>query len=339
MAQLGGPVRAVEGSRQQRDVRAVDAQAAVDHAGAALRNSAPYSRTVPRVTRSVNFVAPAECRTTRSRDPVLSDRAVGSGLDDAEFLVVRFDRERAAVGLPQERDFDDRCGGPSVSNARPRRWSRGSSRRPTRASRPSTARCRRCRSSSLRRFHLDAAVVVPGPRPRDQHESAAAVAELLLQHRAGIGGDQIAGGGRIAVVHDAGGAALEQRCVEMIERVRRVDQIRWRRTSRRLDRRSTSSGSGASVSISGSGDRRRWQQLRIERREVLERGRQRGRNSRPMNPRMVRLVLIGIAIVTASQICIYACQNAARPDVAHDHRAGGHFSVRYERSLKVAPAR
>ncbi len=76
------------------------------------------------------------------------------------------------------------------------------------------------------RFHLHAAVVVPGPGTGDQNESCAAVAKLLLEHGARVGGDKIPGGRRIAVVKDACGAVLQQRLVEMIQGVGGIGQER-----------------------------------------------------------------------------------------------------------------
>ncbi len=68
-------------------------------------------------------------------------------------------------------------------------------------------------------------MVVPGPRASDEREAAAGVAELFLQRGAGVGGNQVAGGGRIAVVEDARGAAFEERVVKMIELMVGIDQV------------------------------------------------------------------------------------------------------------------
>ena len=75
-------------------------------------------------------------------------------------------------------------------------------------------------------------MVVPGPRPGDEDEPPAAVAELLLEQRTRIGGDQIAGGGRIAVVQHAYRSAAKQRLIEPVEGSMRIHQV-----LRRADRK------------------------------------------------------------------------------------------------------
>ena len=70
---------------------------------------------------------------------------------------------------------------------------------------------------------VDAVVAVPGPGFGDQHEAGAGVAEAILQQLAGVAGDEVGGGGRVAVVHDAdrpGALAfgeIVERGVEVVE--------------------------------------------------------------------------------------------------------------------------
>jgi hypothetical protein len=52
-------------------------------------------------------------------------------------------------------------------------------------------------------FDAHAAVSVPGPRLGDEHETVAGIAEALLEEAAQVGGDEVRGGGRVAVVNDA----------------------------------------------------------------------------------------------------------------------------------------
>src|SRR4029079_1591167 len=77
----------------------------------------------------------------------------------------------------------------------------------------------------VRTRHVDAAMVIPGPRPSHEHETYAAVAELMLQQGAGVGGDQVGGGGGIAVMNDMDALPFEERFVKMIQHMRRVGKI------------------------------------------------------------------------------------------------------------------
>ena len=54
---------------------------------------------------------------------------------------------------------------------------------------------------------VDAVMAVPGPGLGDEDEAGAGVAEALLEEIAGVAGDEVGGGGRVAVVDDADGAA------------------------------------------------------------------------------------------------------------------------------------
>ena len=54
---------------------------------------------------------------------------------------------------------------------------------------------------------VDAVMAVPGPGLGDEDEAGAGVAEALLQEIAGVAGDEVGGGGGVAVVDDADGAA------------------------------------------------------------------------------------------------------------------------------------
>src|SRR5271168_2695649 len=54
---------------------------------------------------------------------------------------------------------------------------------------------------------VDAVMAVPGPGFGDEDEAGTGVAEALLEEIAGIAGDEVGGGGGVAVVDDADGAA------------------------------------------------------------------------------------------------------------------------------------
>ena len=54
---------------------------------------------------------------------------------------------------------------------------------------------------------VDAVMAVPGPGLGDEDEAGAGVAEALLEEIAGVAGDEVGGGGGVAVVDDADGAA------------------------------------------------------------------------------------------------------------------------------------
>ncbi len=70
---------------------------------------------------------------------------------------------------------------------------------------------------------VDAVMTVPGPGLGDEDEAGACVAEALLQEVAGVAGDEVGGGGGVAVVDDANGAAglavveFAEGCVEVVE--------------------------------------------------------------------------------------------------------------------------
>ena len=68
-------------------------------------------------------------------------------------------------------------------------------------------------------------MIIPGPWFRDQYKARTAVAKLLLEQRARVGGDQIAGGGRIAVVQHSYRPALEQRVIEVIQGLMGIQQV------------------------------------------------------------------------------------------------------------------
>src|SRR5271170_3046472 len=54
---------------------------------------------------------------------------------------------------------------------------------------------------------VDAVMAVPGPGFGDEDEAGAGVAEALLEEVAGVPGDEVGGGGGVAVVDDANSAA------------------------------------------------------------------------------------------------------------------------------------
>jgi hypothetical protein len=54
---------------------------------------------------------------------------------------------------------------------------------------------------------VDAVMAIPGPGLGDEEEAWASVAEALLQELAGVAGDEVGGGGGVAVVDDADGTA------------------------------------------------------------------------------------------------------------------------------------
>ncbi len=70
---------------------------------------------------------------------------------------------------------------------------------------------------------IDAVMAVPGPGLGDEDEAGASVAEALLEKLTGIAGDEVGGGGGIAVVEDAdwmvalAGGEVEERGVEVVE--------------------------------------------------------------------------------------------------------------------------
>src|SRR5262249_17481258 len=87
-------------------------------------------------------------------------------------------------------------------------------------------------------IHLDAAVVVPSPWPRDPSESRPSIAVFVLEHGSDVGRNQIGGGGRIAIMQNAnrarfGGAGLKKGGVEGIHLVARIFEVlrKWLRTT------------------------------------------------------------------------------------------------------------
>src|SRR5580700_3064281 len=91
----------------------------------------------------------------------------------------------------------------------------------------------------------DAAVLIPRPGFGQQDEAVPCVAEMGLQLRPDIAGDQVGGGGRIAVMRDAGNGVrlfplgAPERCIEMVQNAVSVFQERsylsFYQTNRRVD--------------------------------------------------------------------------------------------------------
>ncbi len=77
---------------------------------------------------------------------------------------------------------------------------------------------------------VDAVMAVPGPGLGDEDEAGAGVAEALLEEVAGVAGDEVGGGGRVAVVDDADGVAgfagaeIAEGGVEVVEDAVVVDE-------------------------------------------------------------------------------------------------------------------
>src|SRR6516225_8140243 len=62
-------------------------------------------------------------------------------------------------------------------------------------------------------------MVVPSPRLGDQNEPRARIAELFLEQRPRVGGNEIAGGRRVAVMQYSRDSAAQQRRVKMVQLV------------------------------------------------------------------------------------------------------------------------
>ena len=105
---------------------------------------------------------------------------------------------------------------------------------------------------------VDAVMAVPGPGLGDEDEAGAGVAEALLEEIAGVAGDEVGGGGGVAVVDDADGAAglagvkVAEGGVEVVERAVVVDEELG------VEGRVGGDGGGAANFWLGDGEDRGW---------------------------------------------------------------------------------
>ena len=129
------------------------------------------------------------------------------GVDAAELHVIGGEGQASTLGLAQEPDFESRVSGLLEHDLAV--GGRAAGETDAAQAEQAVARFEVARRNHLpaRAVDAHAGVLIPRPGLGRQNETVARVAEARLQERANVAGDEVGGGGRVAVVDDAGDGA------------------------------------------------------------------------------------------------------------------------------------